>query len=186
MSTTGYLQSNCEHCGSYIEYPPELAGQSGECPRCQQSTALPASSASRPAIRRIPTPVATAQLSAQQPKISGVEKVIRFGGLAIIGLIFLLIIIGSFLDGGGGNDNKFDAYYTATTLFVPSHLKAPGSAKFASYQECSVDVVGDVYTVSGWVDAQNSFGALIRQRFTCEMRIEESRGKWVHINTVIY
>ncbi len=36
-----YLKTDCEHCCGHIEYPSELAGQSIECPHCQQMTGLP-------------------------------------------------------------------------------------------------------------------------------------------------
>ena len=41
MPPIAYLKTDCEHCSGHIEYPSELAGQSIECPHCQQTTALP-------------------------------------------------------------------------------------------------------------------------------------------------
>lgn len=41
MPPTAHSRTDCENCSGHIEYPPELAGQSIECPHCQQSTALP-------------------------------------------------------------------------------------------------------------------------------------------------
>ncbi len=148
-------------------------------------------------VRELPKPTATAPAASlpraaipisapvEQPKTSTVGKVLGFGCLGIIGLFVLLAIIGG-ISGGGGSDLKFDAYYTATASFVPAHLKAPSTAKFAAYGESGVSVDGDVYTVTGWVDAQNSFGAMVRQRYICKMRWEQARGKWVHIDTSLF
>ena len=41
MPPIAYLKTDCEHCSGHIEYPSELAGQSIECPHCQQVTLLP-------------------------------------------------------------------------------------------------------------------------------------------------
>ena len=76
------------------------------------------------------------------------------------------------------SDLNSDAYYTAPAAFVPAHLKAPRTATFARYRECTVEKSGDIYTVTGWGDAQNSFGAMIRQKFICTMRQDSARQTW--------
>jgi len=50
---------------------------------------------------------------------------------------------------------------------VTLHLKSPDSAKFGELS-CMwrSDIAEDVYTVSGWVDSQNGYGAQLRTRFT--------------------
>ena len=46
--------------------------------------------------------------------------------------------------------------------------KAPATADFASYSDSAVVNKGDgTYIVVSYVDAQNSFGAKIRTRYTC-------------------
>ncbi|HTJ00295.1 MAG TPA: DUF4339 domain-containing protein [Dongiaceae bacterium] len=121
-------------------------------------------------------------------KSFGLGRIVGLGCLGIFILILLLIFIGALAGNSGktASDNKFDAYYTAKTSFVPAQLKAPSTAKFADFSDCTVTVEGDVYTVSGWVDAQNSFGAMIRQNFVCKLRLDASRGKWVQIDTSIF
>jgi len=62
--------------------------------------------------------------------------------------------------------------------FVRGGLKAPSTARFGSvfggdYQrpdDCVSVLGGGRYRVVGWVDAQNSFGALIRNNFVCVLR----------------
>lgn len=48
---------------------------------------------------------------------------------------------------------------------VAERLKAPGSARFGDVRYTpESDIAG---RVTGWVDAENSFGALVRNRFVC-------------------
>ena len=52
---------------------------------------------------------------------------------------------------------------------VRERLKAPSTAKFPSALEAREGIVvsGDVATWNGWVDAENSFSAMIRTEFEC-------------------
>lgn len=52
---------------------------------------------------------------------------------------------------------------------VKTRLKAPSSAEFSGQFETEIREVtpGQTYRVMGFVDAQNSFGAKIRGRYTC-------------------
>lgn len=51
--------------------------------------------------------------------------------------------------------------------FVKKRLKAPATAEFSGLL---VDVADPEYTVTGDVDAENSFGANLRAHFTCTVR----------------
>lgn len=58
-----------------------------------------------------------------------------------------------------------DAFYCAT-LIVESYLKAPSTAKFCKLSDATVTHLGNgEYMVTGWVDAENSYGAMIRSDF---------------------
>jgi hypothetical protein len=48
--------------------------------------------------------------------------------------------------------------------FVKERLKAPSTAKFSNEV---TGVNGRLYTVTGDVDAQNSFGAMLRSKYNC-------------------
>jgi len=61
--------------------------------------------------------------------------------------------------------------------FVRDHLKCPSTASFGSvfgeYQKAEDNVEffsNGSYKVTGWVDAQNAFGAMVRTRFECGLR----------------
>ena len=58
-----------------------------------------------------------------------------------------------------------DAFYCAT-LIVEDYLKAPSTAKFCKQSDATVTHLGNgEYMVTGWVDAENSYGAMIRSDF---------------------
>lgn len=64
---------------------------------------------------------------------------------------------------------------------VRLHLKSPSSASFGGILSDTQDpdkavqrLTETVYGVTGWVDADNSFGAKLRQNFYCELRLEDS------------
>lgn len=69
-------------------------------------------------------------------------------------------------------DSNEEVYYNAyTQLTVENYLKAPSTAKFCSSSELGMKQVGKYVIVQGYVDAQNSFGAMIRNNFTVEFKI---------------
>lgn len=58
---------------------------------------------------------------------------------------------------------------------VKTILKAPSTAEFCKYREAVVTAVNNTYTVSGWVDAQNSFGAMLRNTFVVQLVCSDNR-----------
>ena len=46
-------------------------------------------------------------------------------------------------------------------------LKSPGSARFPELGKTTYSVEGGAYVNTGYVDSQNSYGALLRSRFFC-------------------
>jgi hypothetical protein len=66
--------------------------------------------------------------------------------------------------------------YSAVTNAVSEKLKAPATARFVPLKEMEVklDDRGNALA-RGWVDAQNSFGALIRTHFSIEAENQGSR-----------
>jgi hypothetical protein len=53
--------------------------------------------------------------------------------------------------------------------FVKDRLKSPSSAKFSGLAH---DNSGTGFVVTGNVDSQNSFGAMVRNSFTCDVRLD--------------
>ena len=72
-----------------------------------------------------------------------------------------------------GKDRSRDAWVCAIK-YVEDNLKAPSTAKFCKYTDATVMRVGeDEYIVHGYVDAQNSFGATVRQNWTVDLVLTE-------------
>ena len=55
--------------------------------------------------------------------------------------------------------------------------KNPAAAKFPPFEEFSVSVNQDTYTVSGYLDATNSYGAQVRGNM--KLNLKKIDGKWV-------
>jgi hypothetical protein len=77
-------------------------------------------------------------------------------------------------------DPQQDAWYACRELIF-RQLKSPKTAEFQTYQPYGVDTISsDNYLVTMEVDAQNSFGAMIRTTFVC--RVEFTSGQWKLLN----
>lgn len=84
-------------------------------------------------------------------------------------------------------DDELGACWALAEKVVKAQLKSPSSAKFPfSYanKDVSITKSGDIYTVKAWVDAENSFGALIRNDFTVTMT--KSGSKFTSESCIIY
>jgi hypothetical protein len=83
-------------------------------------------------------------------------------------IVFIAIIVGALTDSPPAPDHTGDEAIGMCRQFVRDRLKAPTTAKFASYSENKVtDGGGGRYTVVAHVDAQNAFGAMLRNAYTC-------------------
>lgn len=94
--------------------------------------------------------------------------------LVVLG-VFLYFVVSSGSDGGSTatkpyQHNALDAN-VACQLAVEEQLRSPTSARFEP--GAMGRHLGDSrYLVESYVDAQNSFGAQIRSRFTCEVEFD--------------
>lgn len=84
------------------------------------------------------------------------------------GLVVLVLLT---LNGCSNEFNDISAYACAQNA-VKNRLKSPSTAKFCSYTDAKITLSGNIYTVSGYVDAQNGFGATIRSKFTVKLTEE--------------
>ena len=67
---------------------------------------------------------------------------------------------------------------------VLGKLKAPSTATFGDVQSTiSDDFDINRWTVTGWVDAENSFGATIRSEWTCSAT-HRGGGRWRTLTTI--
>lgn len=72
------------------------------------------------------------------------------------------------------------AAYNTAVQYVSKNLKSPATAKFSkSWEDGTVITnIDSLYTVQLQVDAQNTFGALIRNTFTVTMIFNRQTGFW--------
>lgn len=78
---------------------------------------------------------------------------------------------------GGGDAGAI----VACEKFVRVRLKSPASAEFPIGERKATDLGSNRYTVTGAVDADNSYGATIRNRYNC--RVEFTGGEnWRLLN----
>lgn len=99
------------------------------------------------------------------------------GGIIVAVLLVLGIIgvLSPFFDSQSSTDDRsIDAWVCAQNV-VSESLKSPATAEFPSYSDSYVEYIGDnEYRISAYVDAENSFGATIRQNFTVVLTLTES------------
>jgi hypothetical protein len=95
------------------------------------------------------------------------------GFVGVLLLVAVLYGCGSALgddSGSGSGDDSVDRF-TAEVMcerFVEDNLKSPSTAEFDS----TGSGAGKHWTVTGTVDSENSFGAMMRNDYSCELTYE--------------
>ncbi|EKN4700351.1 hypothetical protein NFB41_03655 [Yersinia ruckeri] len=70
-------------------------------------------------------------------------------------------------------DDEIRAYITSKDL-ITRNLKSPSTAKFSSFSDTNIRAYGNCqFNINGYVDAQNSFGAMIRNNFSANVRYDD-------------
>ncbi|MFR8294096.1 MAG: hypothetical protein ACLVAU_07895 [Ruminococcus sp.] len=105
-------------------------------------------------------------------------------GRIVFVIIFLFFAIWGLVDkisdiASSEKDYSQEAY-TAAKFYVNKQLKAPATADYPMYDKNFITHHNDSYTVSSYVDAENSFGVKGRLYYTVTM---ERDGKdWTNVN----
>lgn len=137
----------CEHCGTQLLGIDDAPPSSG------------------------PVPVPTISGTTKKKKSSG-STGICFGILIVSIILFFFSCAGNSLSDYEPGKSE---YITMAKSFVKEVLKAPTTAEFCSFSEFAVATSEEgVIRVKGYVDAQNSFGAMIRTNFTVQMIVDDS------------
>lgn len=90
----------------------------------------------------------------------------KFLGMAGL-LVLAIVLIAALAPSGPPRPvDGSDACYMAQK-FITDQLKAPSTADFQSCREATISTgsAANSWTVITWVDAQNSFGAKLRERY---------------------
>jgi hypothetical protein len=92
------------------------------------------------------------------------------GGFLLV-MFILALLVGIFSDDPPApkEPSRLDAILMSQ-VFVKQNLKAPSTAKFPSSGQFQAYDMVDGWEVSGYVDAQNGFGAQIRSHFKCKLK----------------
>ena len=96
--------------------------------------------------------------------------------LIVVGVYVLLGVIGSISSSSsGGIENTDSNAMSYAKIIVKDHLKAPSTAKFCNTatEMKATNLGGYKWRVTGWVDAQNSFGAMVRSDFVVTLTLTE-------------
>lgn len=79
--------------------------------------------------------------------------------------------------------------YVHSKYFVEKRLKSPASAKFPSMasEGVVVNYEGECrHTILSYVDAQNSFGAMIRTKYLAEVQYQKEAQSWSLIDLQMF
>jgi hypothetical protein len=96
----------------------------------------------------------------------------------ILSLIVGAVVLAVFLYGGGGSNRRTPpapdrvSAWVDCRSFVEQNLKAPASAVFPLSNAPGITIAhlsNGRWSVLGFVDAENSFGAVLRQDFGCQI-----------------
>ncbi len=97
--------------------------------------------------------------------------------LAIFTFIFLAFGSEDNNSSSSTETNKMLAYNYAEH-FVKQRLKSPSTAEFPGIFEKAdhiTELGNDEYLINSWVDSQNSFGAMIRSKFSCKIIFKDDK-----------
>ena len=121
---------------------------------------------------------------------SGKISTLKKASLATSGAVVVVLLLGYLIANPAPSDSSRQADDTDTDNgsmayvqcqdYVKEYLKAPSTAKFSGITETEVHWRkgnGHRYGVIGWVDSQNSFGAMLRTKYICKAT-DEWNGKW--------
>ena len=99
------------------------------------------------------------------------ENIFVLVGTLVIVFLFVKCAYSCGENWSNGSDNPAIGAYIASKDFVRENLKAPSTAKFASFSDSKYEKLSsDKYKVVSYVDSQNSFGAMVREYFICIVR----------------
>lgn len=86
-----------------------------------------------------------------------------------VGIVAIAFLISQCSDSGSDSNDGGGRYGAQSVCeqFVEDRLKSPSTADFSDTETSNV---GDLWTVTGAVDSENSFGAMIRNTYRCVVR----------------
>ena len=183
---------NCPYCLQKFASDSEDIGKAAICPFCQKEITITPPlgheicDVKYTGPKQITIPAQTEQTP--QPKPGDVQVNAKDSVAGCVGcLVVIAILIGlltwlcqscSCTDPSQALETE--AWHVAMR-FVEKRLKAPSTAKFPNQWDNGVEIKrtdNSTFCVSAFVDAENSFGAKIRQHWSVTVRYNEADGHW--------
>lgn len=122
---------------------------------------------------------------------SQTQKTTILGIIALVAVAIFIVVacITSTHTNGGNKLSDSYGHDTADAIVIAEkevrdHLKSPSTAEFCRYSDYTIDCTDNTWSVAGWVDAQNSFGATLRNTFTVRFEFT-GQDRYTVINCVI-
>lgn len=101
-------------------------------------------------------------------------------------LIAIVIVATTLSACGGSHTGDRVGAWVVCKKFVSAQLKSPASAEFPEgYSQYTTALGDDKFKVVAWVDSQNSYGAMLRTNFSCEVEYQQATDKYRLIDLTI-
>lgn len=175
MSSLPSLDFGCPSCNKTLTAPPELFGQSVSCPECNQLVHVPSQQAPTPQVRPI-HPKSSIASAGRASQTGGMRRIVGVVGI-VIGIVMIGGRIHSWAKGGSVSTQSGASRYderrveATTRTMVLKNLKSPSTASFSGFRMVRSDP--PFFQTAVNVDANNSFGGMIRKCFVCTFKLGE-------------
>lgn len=184
---------HCPECGK------EISDQAASCPNCGCPQSVWIGAAPLEAETTARDEPESADMSAESAEQSEGERAkdgrgfLIFAAITIAVMFFftLLTLSGSPSSAGGSSgsgkksystDDYKSACYSLAEKQVKKHLKAPSTASFCRMSEASFSKDEEnTYVMTGWVDAENSFGAKLRSNWGIKVKVSSEKMTMVRL-----
>ena len=166
---------NCPECKK------EISDMAKICPNCGYPIS---SQTTQPVVTNPCETSASSQQQTNEQKSKNLNIGCLVSILVPVFFIFILVLAALISPPSGGSDlegphSKAEAM-TVAKLAIQERLKNPSSAKYGSWK---IEYNGNnKYTVTGWVESTNSFGATVRNNFIVTYTATSSGGKNVSVS----
>lgn len=101
-------------------------------------------------------------------------------------LIIAIVVVTMLTACGGSHTGDRVGAWVVCKKFVSAQLKSPSSAQFPEgYSSYTESLGNDKFRVVAWVDSQNSYGAMLRTNFSCEVQYQQTTDKYKLLDLTI-